>query len=116
MECEILLSILNKLLDLETTIGFEKIMIIEIYRGFLTDALVLRSLFKTYDLNEHSTNIILDMINTLGRNIAADRLKMLIPNIQIPPSDLALLSSASMKDLGDQYAFSAAASAMKLQW
>ena len=57
IECEILLSMLVKILELEVYPSWQRVLVLELYKIFLSNMSLQETIFKLFDLNPNSDNL-----------------------------------------------------------
>ena len=75
MECEIFLNMFIKFLVPDHPL-WQRVISMEIFRSICDDQALLRSIYRWYDKQGHSTNIFRDMINAFGK-LAAEKPQLL---------------------------------------
>lgn len=68
-ECEVFLQMLIKSMELEQAL-WHRIYVLDVLRGFCTEARVLRTIFEIFDMRPHNTNVVHDMVATLARVVS----------------------------------------------
>ncbi|CAM6084070.1 unnamed protein product [Calypogeia fissa] len=68
-ECEVFLSMLVKSADLELPL-WNRIMVVEVLRGFCVEARMLRLLFQTFDMQPKNANLVTDMVKALAKVVS----------------------------------------------
>lgn len=68
-ECEVFLQMLIKSMELEQAL-WNRIYVLDVLRGFCTEARVLRTIFEIFDMRPHNTNVVHDMVATLARVVS----------------------------------------------
>ena len=71
MECEIFLNMFIKILEPDNPL-WQRVISMEIFRGICDDQALLRSTYRLYDKQGHSTNVFREMINAFGK-LAAEK-------------------------------------------
>ena len=66
-ECEMALSLLNHMLDLDAAALWKRALCLEIFRGIHADPTLVRSIYAHYDEQDEKRNIIRDHLATLVR-------------------------------------------------
>jgi hypothetical protein len=99
---------------------WQRVLLMEIFRGVCGDSTLLRSIYRWYDRAEHSTNVFQDMINAFGK-LAAERPQALgvgvnstIGHVHQSRESLDISGIGGMG--GDVGGLSIANSTMKVQW
>ncbi|GES88442.1 hypothetical protein RCL_jg5346.t1 [Rhizophagus clarus] len=75
MECEIFLNMFIKILEPDNPL-WQRVISMEIFRGICEDQALLRSIYRLYDKQGHSTNVFREMINAFGK-LAAEKPQLL---------------------------------------
>ncbi|CAG8443203.1 6201_t:CDS:10 [Funneliformis caledonium] len=75
MECEIFLNMFIKILEPDNPL-WQRVISMEIFRGICVDQALLRSIYRSYDKQGHSTNVFREMINAFGK-LAAEKPQLL---------------------------------------
>ncbi|KAJ3034915.1 hypothetical protein HDV00_004525, partial [Rhizophlyctis rosea] len=78
MECEIFLSMFCRLLEPEHAPYWQRILVMEVFKSICADANLLRSVFESYDANEHSTKVFQEMITGFAKIVVAERSSLLL--------------------------------------
>ncbi|KAI4364422.1 hypothetical protein MLD38_020517 [Melastoma candidum] len=68
-ECEVFLSMLMKLMFLDLPL-WNRILVLEILRGFCVEARTLRTLFLNFDMNPNNTNVVEGIVKALARVVS----------------------------------------------
>lgn len=84
MESEIFLSMFLKALDLDHAPLQQKVLILEIIRSFYTDYNLICSLYRSYDKQDHASNIFRDFITALYRILMNSKPHFLLGNVLSP--------------------------------
>jgi hypothetical protein len=75
MECEIFLNMFIKILEPDNPL-WQRVISMEIFRGICDDQALLRSIYRLYDKQGHSTNVFREMVNAFGK-LAAEKPQLL---------------------------------------
>jgi len=99
---------------------WQRVLLMEIFRGVCADSALLRSIYSWYDRMEHSTNVFQDMINAFGK-LAAERPQAV--GVGVNPMIGHVHQGRDSLDIGgiggigtDVGGLSVATSTMKVQW
>lgn len=116
MECEIFLSIYNKLFDAETTPLWQKVLILEAYKSILADGPLHRAIFESSDHANPTSHPFKDMMMNIGKFIFSVQ-----SYIMTSPSTTQELSAAKADTPGgplspEEYALHTNESALRVQW
>ncbi|KAI9336199.1 hypothetical protein DFJ73DRAFT_850653 [Zopfochytrium polystomum] len=137
-ECEIFLSMLTKLLDPETNVPpWQRVLVLEVYRGLCSMDGFIQSIFKTYDLVEGAESsapspvlqrrVFTELVEGIARVAVGEKPGVLLgPNgilaTAVPESPVAAAvgggaqgNSSGGGNGGEGYAFSISSASMKMQ-
>lgn len=115
-ECEIFLAMFVKILEPDN-VYWQRVISMEIFRGICSDSTLLRSIYRWYDGQGHSTNVFRDMINGFGK-LAAEKPQLIGHLHQGRESmDMSGMAGVVMGGVGqvDSPGLSVANSVMKIQ-
>lgn len=63
MPCEIFLTMFGKILDTDNYPAWQRILVLECYKVMFNEPGLQRSLFETFDKNQHCASIYADIVN-----------------------------------------------------
>ncbi|KAJ3225645.1 hypothetical protein HK099_006478 [Clydaea vesicula] len=103
MEGEIFLSLLSKLMEPDHAPFWQRIIVVEIYRDICNEIDLIRSIFKNFDMKDHSTRIIQDMVSSFSKIIVSEK------------SSLLVVNNLENNAQGEYFALSVTTSSVKMQ-
>ncbi|GMH11321.1 hypothetical protein Nepgr_013162 [Nepenthes gracilis] len=68
-ECEVFLSMLVRVTTLDLPL-WNRILVLEILRGFCVEVRTMRALFQNFDMNPQNTNVVENMVKALARVVS----------------------------------------------
>ncbi|KAJ3277170.1 hypothetical protein HDV01_000222 [Terramyces sp. JEL0728] len=100
MPCEIFMTMFGKILDADNYPAWQRILVLECYKAMFQEPGLQRSLFETFDKNQHCANIYLDIVNGVSAVLfgAKDYLLYYNPPEKGDPSGNDSFFLSSVKD------------------